>query len=90
MYIISFVLPDPLTEDNCIVMVTRTDDVDDAGDMAKVSLDKYHQSWFQTIFIQSGLMQIVKMRMRVRWLGGRETIFMGLHLFSQYSINNKQ
>ena len=59
MYIISFVLPGPVTEDNCIVMVTRTDDVDNAGDTAKVSLDKYHQSWFQTIFIQSGLMQIV-------------------------------
>ena len=47
-----------VTEDNWLVMVTRTDDVDDPGDMAKVSLDKYHQSRFQTIFIQSGLMQI--------------------------------
>ena len=73
-----------------MVVTRRTDEVDDVGDTAKASLDKYHRSWVQTIFIQSGLMQIVKMRMRVRWLGGRETIFMGLHLFSQYSINNKQ
>ena len=42
-----------------MVVTRRTDEVDDVGDTAKASLDKYHQSWVQTIFIQSGLMQIV-------------------------------